>query len=122
MFKTIKNATLSALVGLGTLAAIPATAQADSIYFGFGGGHNRPGVEFFVGGTKGHAYRPGRHYARRDCTPRRAVNKASRMGLRHVYVRNNNRNRIRVEGRDRGDRVRVTFAKAPGCPVIKIRG
>lgn len=120
MFKTIKTAALSALVGLGTLAAIPATAQADSIYLGFGGGNSRPGVEFFVGGQSGYSYRPGRH-VRRDCTPQRAVNKAERMGLRNVYVRNNNRNRIRVEGRDRGDRVRVTFARAPGCPVINYR-
>jgi hypothetical protein len=120
MFSTIRNATLSALVGLGALAALPATAQAESIYFGFGGGHNRPGVEFFVGGN-GHAYRPGRHHVRRDCTPRRAVNKASRMGLRNVYVRNNNPNRIRVEGRKRGERIRITFAKAPGCPVIASR-
>ncbi|TIX97542.1 MAG: hypothetical protein E5V18_26025, partial [Mesorhizobium sp.] len=29
MFNTIKTAALSALIGLGTLAAIPATAQAD---------------------------------------------------------------------------------------------
>lgn len=121
MFKTIKTAALSAVLGLGALAALPATAQADSIYLGFGGGHNRPGVEFFIGSPSGHAYRPGRHYARRDCTPRRAVNKAERMGLRRVYVRNVNRNRIRVEGREHGDRVRVTFARAPGCPVIRYR-
>lgn len=121
MFKTIKTAALSAVLGLGALAALPATAQADSIYLGFGGGHNRPGVEFFVGGSSGHAYRPGRHHVRRDCSPRRAVRKASRMGLRDAYVRNNNPNRIRVEGRKRGERVRVTFARAPGCPVIAYR-
>lgn len=118
MFKIIKTAALSAVLGLGALAALPATAQADSIYFGFGGGHHRPGVEFFVGGTNGHSYR---RHVRRDCTPRQAVRKAERMGLRDVYVRNNNRNRIRVQGRERGDRIRVTFAKAPGCPVINYR-
>ena len=120
MIKTIKTAALSAVLGLSALAALPATAQADSIYFGFGTGHHRPGVEFFIGGSEGRHYRPDRH-VRRDCTPNQAVRKASRMGLRNAYVRNNNRNRIRVEGREHGDRVRVTFAKAPGCPVIAYR-
>lgn len=128
MINTIKTTALSALISLSALAAVPASAQADSFYFGIGGGH-RPGVEFFIGEDRyqrAHWERPRyRHWERprhRACTPYRAVRKAARMGLRHVYVRNVNRNRIRVEGRDHGDRVRVTFARAPGCPVIRVRG
>jgi hypothetical protein len=113
MFKKIKIAALSAVLGLGTFAAIPATtAQASGVSFEL-----RFGYPHYSGYSY---YKPGRHY-RPTCTPNRAVNKAARMGLRHVYVRNNNRNRIRVEGRKHGDRVRVTFAKAPGCPVINYR-
>jgi hypothetical protein len=119
MFTKIKTAALSALVGLGALAAVPATAQADSFYLGIGG--HRPGVEFFVGDDRYERRHWDRPSYRRDCSPNRAVRKAERMGLRHVYVRNVNRNRIRVEGRDHGDRVRVTFARAPGCPVINYR-
>lgn len=119
MYSKIKTAALSALISLGALAALPATAQADSIYFGFG--THRPGVDFFIGSHDGRVRHWDRRDYRRDCTPRRAVNKAERMGLRHVYVRNINRNRIRVEGRDHGDRVRVTFARAPGCPVLRVR-
>ena len=47
MFNTIKTAALSALIGLGTLAADPA-AQADSIYLGFGN-NNDPRVGVYVG-------------------------------------------------------------------------
>lgn len=121
MLKTIKTAVISAFVGIGTLAAIPATAHADSLYLGFGGGNSRPGVEFFVGEERGYSQRADRRHYRRDCTPERALDKAERMGLRRVYVRNVNPNRIRVEGRDHGDRVRVTFAREPGCPVIRVR-
>ena len=46
MLNTIKTAALSALVGLGTLAAIPATAQADGLYLNLGQGG--PGVGIYV--------------------------------------------------------------------------
>ena len=42
MFNTIKTAALSALIGLGALAAMPATAQADGLYLNFGGRQDSP--------------------------------------------------------------------------------
>ncbi|TIM26044.1 MAG: hypothetical protein E5Y69_26340, partial [Mesorhizobium sp.] len=81
MFNTIKTATLSALIALGTLAAIPATAQADSIYLGFGN-NDDPRVGVYTGDDDGF-YRERRRERdwRRSCSPERAVNKAERMGL-----------------------------------------
>ena len=43
MLTRFKTAALSALIGLGTLAAIPATAQAEGLYLNYGTGH-RSGV------------------------------------------------------------------------------
>ena len=42
MFNMIKTVALSALVGLGTLAAIP--AHADSLYLGFGNNQDQASV------------------------------------------------------------------------------
>ncbi|MEQ9246391.1 MAG: hypothetical protein RLO21_10425, partial [Nitratireductor sp.] len=79
MFQKLKIATLSAMIGLGTLAAAPATAQADSLYFGFGIGGPSGGDVYGNSGRSYRAERPRRHY--RACSPRQAVRKAERMGL-----------------------------------------
>jgi hypothetical protein len=129
MFRKIQAAALSALLGLGALTAAPATAQADGIYFSFGGGDARGGV--FIGDRDrydrfdrhGRHDRYGRHHRPRQaaCTPRDAVDKAYRMGLRNVRVVDASRNTIRVVGRTRWDRQTVLFARAPHCPVIRAR-
>lgn len=130
--KTLGKAiALSATIGAGVLAAVP--AQADSLYFSFGSGGSRAGV---VIGESGHArhwdrrgaWRDGRdwrggrdrdwRHGRQSCSPERAVNKANRMGIHRARVADVSRNTITVRGRQYGDRVRVTFARAPGCPII----
>lgn len=116
MFSKIRNIALSAVLGLGTLAALPATAQADSFYFGIGPHGPRAGVIV----DEGYSYRRGgRHWDRRGCSAREALRKADRMGINRAYVRSQNRNVIRVSGRSRGHRVNVVFANAPRCPVIR---
>lgn len=123
MFNKIKNIAVSAMVSLGVLAAIPATAQAHHLHHGGGAGF---GIWFGDGGHSywrydrrprhwGHGPRRGRH----GCSVRRALNKAHRMGVRHARVRLANHNVIKVKGRSRGHRVRIVFARAPGCPVIR---
>ncbi|WP_367718494.1 hypothetical protein AB2N04_09215 [Nitratireductor sp. GISD-1A_MAKvit] len=117
MFHTLKIATLSAMIGLGTLAAAPTAAQADSLYFGFGIGGPSGG---YVYGNSGRSYRserPRRHY--RTCTARQAVRKAKRFGLRRARVVRANRNIIRVVGRTHWGREHIVFARAPRCPVIR---
>lgn len=124
MFNKIKIAALSAVVGLGALAAVPATAQADSFYFGispagpsfgFQSGPRHPGWD------RGD-HRPGRGWdrpSRNYCDARDALRKADRMGINRTYVRGENRNVIRIGGKSRGRNVTVVFAKAPNCPIIR---
>jgi len=130
MLKSIKTTALSALIGLGTLAALPAAAQADGLYFSFGG-HGGPRAGVIIGDS-GHVRHWDRDYDRRwdrdgrrnnwrqaqGCSQERALNKASRMGINRVRVADVSRDTITIRGRDNGERVRVTFARVPGCPVI----
>lgn len=114
MFRTLKTAALSAMIGLTALAAIPTASQAEGLYLNFGG-HHRPGIYFGDGDP-----RPVEHYRDRGrgCSPERALNKAERMGLHRTRIVDVSRRTITVAGRQYGDRVTVTFARAPRCPVI----
>jgi len=111
MMKFVKMGALSALLGLGGIAAAPTMAAADSIHFSFGGTNGGPVI--------GVQYRDGGRVVNRGCSAREAVRKAERMGLRRVSVRSQNRNVIRVTGVDRRGRDTITFANARGCPVIR---
>jgi hypothetical protein len=123
MLKMFKTAVLSALIGLGGLAAIPAAAQADGLYLNFGG---NPDVRFGV--YAGDRYDGNRYhdrydrYDRRDwrrgCSPERALNKAERMGLRRARIVDASRRTVKVAGRKYHDRVVVVFANQRGCPII----
>ncbi|PBC03663.1 hypothetical protein [Mesorhizobium sp. WSM3860] len=113
MFNQIKTAALSALVGLGTLGAIP--AHADSLYLGFGNNHD-PRFGVYTGDDDG--YRRDRDWRRRGCSPDRALDKAERMGLHRVRIVDISRRTVKVAGRQYGDRVVVVFANERGCPVI----
>lgn len=121
MYNAIKTAALSALVGLGTLAAIP--AHADNLYLGFGN-NNDPRVGVYVG-DDGYRHRRDerrdderRDDWRRGCSPDRALDKAERMGLRRARIVDVNRRTVKVMGRQDGDRVVIVFANERGCPVI----
>lgn len=120
MFKTLKTAGLSALIALGTLAAIPATsAQAEGLYLNLGNGDARFGI--YVGDNDRRWHRRDRwerRHARRQCTANRALNKADRMGIRRARIVDIDRRSITVRGRKWGDRVTVDFGRAPNCPVI----
>jgi hypothetical protein len=121
MFSKIKTVALSALVGLGTLAAIP--AHADNLYLGFG--NNDDGRVGVYVGEDGYRHRRDerrdewrRDEWRRGCSPERALGKAERMGLHRVRILDVNRRTVKVAGRQYGDRVVVVFANERGCPVI----
>ena len=136
MLTKLKTAALSALIGLGTLAAIPATAQAEGLYLNYGSGHHSGvGIGVQIGDYDramadydqairldyDRDYRDYRRDRRhfRGCTPNRALNKAERLGLRRAHVVDVDRRTIKVSGRKYGERVRITFARAPNCPVIR---
>ncbi|MEW9804662.1 hypothetical protein [Mesorhizobium marinum] len=123
MFAKLKTAALSALIGLGTLAAVPATAQADDLYLNYGGGVG-VGVQFgdYDRVDYRRDYRYDRRHERREyrrCTPDRALDKAERYGVRRARVIDVDRRTITVAGRKWGDRIRMTFARAPNCPIIR---
>ncbi|MBU0585440.1 MAG: hypothetical protein KKB66_01025 [Alphaproteobacteria bacterium] len=121
MFSKLRTAALSAVIGLGAIAAMPAAAQADGLYLNFGGSHRDAGVGIYVGGRDGAHYRHNR-YDRRDyraCTPHRAVNKAERMGVRRARVVDVDRRTIEVAGRKHGRRVHLTFGRAGHCPIVR---
>lgn len=120
MFAKLKTAALAALIGLGAVAAIPATAQADNIYLNYGNRHGGIGMQ--VGDYDRVDYRRhDRRYDRRyrECTPNRAIEKAERNGLRRARVVDVSRRTITVAGRKWGERVRMTFSRAPNCPVVR---
>ncbi|KQZ14169.1 MULTISPECIES: hypothetical protein [unclassified Mesorhizobium] len=123
MLNKIKTAVLSALIGIGTLAAVPATASADGLYLNFGGDGPRLGIQASDHGNR--HWRGDRHDEwrrdrdwRRMCTPGRAVDKAERMGLRRARVVDVGRHTIRVAGRKYNQRVVVVFGRDRNCPVV----
>lgn len=118
MFKTIKTASLALIIGLGSLSAMP-SAQAEGMYFSFGQQGNTFGVS-----DHGRHRGPGwdrRHNRPRQiaCSPREAIRKAERMGLRNVRIIREDRRIIQVAGRSHRQRGSVVFARAPNCPVIR---
>lgn len=116
MLNTFKKTAISAMVGLGILATIPASAQAGGIHITGGGGNAHVGIFLGTGGyTNWRPHRP----RFRACTTGRALHKAQRMGVRHARVRAANRHVIKVKGRMHRRHVSIVFARAPGCPVIR---
>ncbi|HEY6633411.1 MAG TPA: hypothetical protein VIZ90_18315 [Rhizobiaceae bacterium] len=122
MITKLKTAVLSALIGLGAIAAVPAAAQAEGVYLNYGSRHHS-GVGFGiqVGDYDRFDRRDYRHHRRdfRGCTPDRAVNKAERYGVRRARVIDVDRRTITVAGRKWGERVRMTFGRSPNCPVVR---
>ncbi|MCB8837212.1 hypothetical protein [Aurantimonas sp. VKM B-3413] len=70
----------------------------------------------------GHRHHRRDHVRGPACSPRQAVHKAHRLGLRRTHIRRVNRRVIAVAGRfhHRGHAV-VRFARVPGCPVLGFR-
>ena len=144
MLTPMKKAALAGVVAVTALTAAAAGARADSLTFSLGDGglslsdYNRPAPPP-PGWDRGPPPPPGwdrgpqprgwdRGDWRRDrwardgwdrgCTPDRAVDKAYRMGLHRPRVVDMDRRTIDVAGWQDGERVRLTFARAPRCPVL----
>lgn len=131
MLKNARKIAIAAMLGIGTLAATAATAEAGHRHHGGGG----VGIEFRFG-ESGHSHwrrydrgrrhgdgdytnwKNGRHGWGQRCSVDRAVNKAYRMGINHPRVRYADYNVIKIKGRASGQRVSILFSRAPGCPVI----
>lgn len=92
------------------------------------GGHHRGGYQYgppsanlHPGGRRGH----GRHGQYRNkphhsvCGPRRAMNKAYRMGLNNPQVHRIKERRIAVVGYQHGYRTKMVFSRYSNCHLIK---
>ena len=116
----------SALVGVALAAAATfgatGTASADSFSFGFSiGDRNGPHIVYRSGDRYSRHY--NRHYRherprRARCTPRRAVQTARHIGVRHAQLRRYGPKGAVVSGRYRGDRVRVRLNR--NCRIKRI--
>ena len=117
MIALLKSATLAVLIGCAAVVSAPASAKADGLYFSLGQDGPRFGAYL---GDRSAGY--DRRYARnqdRRCTPRRALDKADRLGVNRAFVASAGPNRIRVHGRKHGERVRLVFARGAGCPILR---
>ena len=130
---TLKTTVMVTLVGISTFGAVP--VQAEGLYLGFGNTQD-DGVylgsreRMFLPDRYGDEYRDDYRDKYRDdyrdevrrserrCTPERALYKAQRMGIHRARIADVSRRTIDIVGRQHGDRVLVTFARAPRCPVI----
>ena len=122
MFTKLKTAALSALIGLGAIAAMPATAQAEGLYLNYGSGHHSGvGIGVQIGDYDRYDYRDYRRDRR--LPPRlHAEPRAGQGGAPRPAPRPCGRCRPphhRGRGRKYGERVRITFARAPNCPVVR---
>jgi hypothetical protein len=110
MTNLIVKAGVAALIALTGLAATAPTAAAASpdlgIYVQY---HDR---------DRDRDWRPDRRPPP-GCSPRRAEDKASRMGLRRTRVVDVSRRTVTVVGFGRRGPDRVVFANVRGCPVIR---
>ena len=66
MFDMLKTAALSAMIGLGAITALPAAAQADSLYLSFGDRYDGGRFGIQLGGDSA-------YYRDRDYCPRRPL-------------------------------------------------
>lgn len=115
MLKFIKASAVCAILGIAALAGAP--AQADALYVGTGG---QGGLHVLVRDNHGPRWHDNRHYRPvRFCTTDRALDKASRMGVRNARVAYQNRSLISVKGHDRRGRIMLTFGRSAGCPLIR---
>jgi len=126
MLTSLKTAIFAGLIGLSGLAALP--AQADSVYLGFGDRQDDARFGVYLGDSSRTHY-PRERWRRDDgewngdwrgrrCSPGRALDKAASIGVRRPRIDYVTGRRIGVVGRQHGEWVQVTFARAPGCPVI----
>jgi hypothetical protein len=111
-FNAFRTAALAGLVGLTAFVAAPAQAGDVKIRLG-----HHVGFGVYIG--DGYSRDHGDDFRwRKRCTVDRALFKARRIGVRHARIDYVTRSEIGVVGRSRGERVRITFARAPHCPVI----
>ncbi|KOF13982.1 hypothetical protein AC244_29250 [Ensifer adhaerens] len=112
MKASIHKLLAAGLVAAGALTALPSAplAQSLDLYIGPGG----PDLE--LRDRERRYYED--EYDRPRCSPRQAIRRASRLGIRDAEIQAVTRRQIIVDGVRRGRFVTVAFANRPGCPRI----
>ncbi len=107
--------------------AVPAQAGNGGFSLYIGNGHS--GGFYYGHGHRNHGYhgkKIRRHtgYGHRRCGPRRALNKAYRIGLGDPHVARVNHRKIVVRGHNYyGGPAKIVFSRhGGGCKIIKMRG
>ncbi len=126
---SIKTFLAVGIVATGAAVSTTSTANAGSsfgIYIGNGYGsgiHYGNRKHRNHGYHRGHGYKRHGYVNRRACGPRRALNKAYRIGVNRPHVARINHRKIVVVGYNRGYPAKVVFKrKGHGCKIIKTRG
>jgi len=125
---SIKTFLAVGIVAAGAAVSTTSTANAGSsfgIYIGngHGGGIHYGKRKHRNHGYKNRGYRNNAHGHRRGCAPRRALNKAFRIGVNRPHIARINHRKIVVVGYNRGHHAKVVFKrKSHGCKIIKTRG
>lgn len=119
---TLKSLAIAGTLAFGALATTAGTANAGDIRLGlsFGG----PGYQIGLGDRfyhdshyRGRHYRSHRRHYQRGCSPRRALRKARRKGLRGAYVHRVRNRAVVIGGYKRGGFVKIGFSNTRHCPV-----
>ncbi len=123
--RTIKSIAAAAILATGAALSVTTSANAGgNFHLQIGGGHGH--IYFGEPYYDGPRYAPPRrHYGHRHraCGPKRALNKAWRMGLNRPYVARVNNKRIVVRGFNYGHNAKVVFKRgSKNCRVLKTRG
>lgn len=119
------NTALAALIGLGSISFAPTASMAQGVDIEIGRDGPRLRLREECDPRRydcedDYMRRDVRRESRRDfCTEDRALRKAERMGIRRARIDGSSRRFIDVRGRDRrGERVEITFGRAPNCPIV----
>lgn len=105
------KAALAAVIGLGSMAAVPSMASARDV-----------GIRVEIDGPRHHHMPPPRYYRhvpRVACTNGEALHRARRSGLHRAYIVRRTPSRIVIEGLRRGHPDRMVIADRRGCPIIR---
>lgn len=121
---SLKSALVAGSVALGALAATSGTASAggkigvylDGPHFSIGFGDYRD--------RRHRDWRDHRDWRRpyfRKCSPRKALRKAKRRGLRRAHIIRVGHRGVVVGGRKWGEYVKIGFGRHRSCPVHFVR-
>lgn len=120
--KSIKSILAAAILATGAAVSTTTTANAGGSFGVYIGSGHGSGIHYQKPRVR-HHYRKKRHTSRRACAPRRALNKAYRIGVNRPHIARINHKRIVVVGYNYGHPAKVVFKrKGHGCKIIATRG